>query len=99
MRYVYSIFALWLLSACSVGESKLAEESSKLGASDARKFIESVPSMTTMQMEGALIEIRANEYAYREAGHDKAANAYVDAFEAYLRENSDSLAKIIFNEM
>lgn len=89
---------LLALAACSGGESHLAEESSKLGEADARKFVESAPDMTVMQMEGALVQIRANEYAYREAGHDRAADAYVNAFETYLKENSDSLAKLIFNE-
>ncbi len=98
MKYVkIAIIPLMAMMACStVEEQRAAEESSKLGAADARKFIEAAPSMTTMQLEGALVEIRANEYAYRESGHDGAADAYVEAFESYLKENADSLADIIF---
>lgn len=101
MKYILiiavSVLAL-SLAGCSDSEQKRAEKSSKLGAADAKEFIESAPSYSAMQMEGALIQVKANEYAYREAGHDLAADAYIEAFETYVRENSDSLSKIIFNE-
>lgn len=98
MNYRMSIAVpLLALMACSASEQERAEESSRLGEADARKLIEESESMTIMQMEGAIVQIRANEYAYREAGHDKAADAYVASFESYMRENADSLANIIFN--
>ncbi len=95
---IFLALASLTLAACSDSEQHMAEESSKLGEADARGFVESAPGMSVMQIEGALVEIRANEYAYREAGHDRAADAYVSAFETYLKENADSLAKLIFNE-
>lgn len=89
---------LILSMACSGSENRLAEESANIGRADAQHLIEAAPRLSAMKMEGALIQIRANEFAYREQGHSKAADAYIKAFETYMRENSDSLARLIFNE-
>ena len=52
--------------------------------------------MTPLELEGYILGVRATEYEYREDGHEKAADLYIKGFEEYIRENSDSLANIIF---
>ena len=85
-----------LLTGCSGEEGKINKAAVDYGKADAQTLIERAPSMTPLEVEGYILGIRANEYDYRENGHEKAADLYVKGFEEYIRQNSDSLARIIF---
>lgn len=85
-----------LLAGCSGEEGKINKAAADYGKADARTMIERAPSMTPLELEGYILGIRATEYDYRENGHEKAADLYINGFEEYIRQNSDSLAKIIF---
>ncbi len=92
--FIYS--SLLLLCSCSGKEGKINRAAGDYGRADAQTLIEKAPSMTPFEMEGYLLGVRATEYEYRENGHEKAADIYVNGFEEYIKLNSDSLAAIIF---
>lgn len=83
------------LSGCS-GDGKINKAAADYGRADAQTLLESVSSMTPLELEGYILGVRATEYEYLEDGHEKAADLYIKGFEEYIRENSDSLANIIF---
>lgn len=85
-----------ILASCSGEERKINKAAADYGRTDAMTLIERVPAMTPLELEGYLLGVRATENDYRESGHDKAADIYVEGFEDYIRQNCDSLARIIF---
>lgn len=81
MNRLYFIAVLLLVTACSCKEGRINKAARTNGESDARTLIDGV---------------KAIEYGYIEEGHEKAARLYIEGFENYIRENSDSLAREIF---
>lgn len=47
--------------------------------------------MSQMELEGFLLQVRANEYEYRTQGKPDVADAYIKAFEETLSTQGDSL--------
>lgn len=84
---------LLTLTACG---SKINKEARKDGEEAARTLVNEAAGMSTMELENFLLNVRANEYIYRENGQDRAAEIYIKSFEDYIKENSDSLTKLIF---
>ena len=95
-RFLLIALTSILLSACSGKEGKINKAAHDYGVADAQTFIQQAGEMTDLEKEGFILGIRSNEYAYRAEGHDKAADLYIEGFESYLKENSDSLSKLIF---
>lgn len=85
-----------LLYSCSGEEGKIRRQAAEAGREAAITLVGESPSMTSFELEGYLLGVRATEQEYREQGHDKAADRYVDAFEEYIKQNSDTLANILF---
>lgn len=83
-----------MMTSCGP-EAKLAEAARDFGEADAVTFVDTYPSMTMLEAEGYLLNVRANEQVYREEGHPRAADAYIEGFTEALRERSDSLASAI----
>lgn len=96
IRFLLAAFVAVLITACSGEERKINKAAADYGKADARTLIESAPSMTSLELEGYILGIRATEYDYIENGHKKAAELYIKGFEEYIKQNSDSLANIIF---
>ena len=44
------------------------------------------------QLQGRLLDVRSNEQLYRSRGREAEAEAYISAFEAYMRQHCDTLA-------
>ncbi len=80
---------------CKSESSKRTDQAETAAVEAARKLIADQP-MNDMQLQSRILEIRSNEFKLREAGFDKAADNYISIFEATVRAESDSLARIIF---
>ncbi|WP_295727842.1 hypothetical protein [uncultured Muribaculum sp.] len=87
-----AVILVMIAASCGCSSSRERKYVSQRGAKDAVAFVEKAPSMTVMQMESFLLQVRANEQEYREAGKDKIADAYIEAFETTLAQRDDSLA-------
>lgn len=96
LHFITLACALFLAMASCSGDGKVNKAAKAYGSADAKTLIEQAPHMSQLEMEGYLLGVRATEYKYIEEGHKKAAKLYIDGFEVYMRENCDSLAKIIF---
>ena len=83
--------------SCSGSEGKINKAAEAYGEADARTFIDLEKSMTQMEKESYLLGVKANEWKYREEGHEKGAKLYIESFEKYMKQHCDSLAKIIFD--
>lgn len=94
-RLLYIAIIAVTFSACS-GDRKINKAAAGYGQADAQTLIETAGSMTPLELEGYILGVKATEYDYRESGHEKAADLYIEGFEKHIRENSDSLANIIF---
>ncbi len=90
-----SLAAMMALAACSSEEARIKEAARQLGKNDARELVDDASSLSKMELEGRVLEIRAKESTYREDGYEKAADAYVEAFESGMMEYSDSLARVM----
>ncbi len=92
-----STFVIWtvLAVACSCSSNN-DEAAVSNGSDDARRLIELAPSLTSMQLERSLLEIRAKEARMRVMGNNEDADRYIAEFENYIRVNCDSLSQIIF---
>lgn len=95
-HFILSVFLVLALTGCSGEERKINKAATDYGKADAQTLIESASSMTPLELEGYILGIRATEYDYIENGHKKAAELYIKGFEDYIRENSDSLANVMF---
>ena len=84
---------LLVFTACG---SKINKEARKDGEEAARTLVNEAARMSPMEIESYLLNVRANEYIYRENGNKRAAELYIESFEDYIKENSDSLTKLIF---
>lgn len=84
---------LLILTACG---SKINKEARKDGEEAARTLVNEAAHMSNMELESFLLNVRVNENIYRENGHKRAAELYIESFEEYIKENSDSLTKLIF---
>lgn len=87
------IFAAMLLGC---GRSASEKAAYAQGEADAATLIETVNSMSQMQFESYLLDIRANEYRYVTSGDSLASVAYIEGFEEYIKEHSDSISSLIF---
>lgn len=96
MNRLFLIAALLLVTACSGKEGKINKAARTYGEADARTLIDSISDMSQLEVEGYILGVKATEYEYIEEGHEKAARLYIEGFENYIRENSDSLAREIF---
>lgn len=99
MKPLFKIIAFVVLTSlavscsCSSSNDEVAESN---GSDDARRLIEIAPSLTSMQLERNLLEIRAKEARMRVLGNNEDADRYIAEFENYMRANCDSLSQIIF---
>jgi hypothetical protein len=82
-------------TACGLATSRDCKIVSERGAKDAADFVARASSMSEMELENFLLQIRANEQEYRSSGKDNIADAYIEAFESTLAAKNDSLAFII----
>lgn len=92
-----STFVVWTVLAVACFSSPDNDEAAESnGSDDARRLIELAPSLTSMQLERSLLEIRAKEARMRVLGNHEEADRYIAEFENYMRVNCDSLSQIIF---
>lgn len=96
MNRLYFIAVLLLVTACSCKEGRINKAARTNGEADARTLIDGISDMSQLEVEGYILGVKAIEYGYIEEGHEKAARLYIEGFENYIRENSDSLAREIF---
>ncbi len=94
MRYLLTALLAVMLISC--GKSSSEKEAYRQGEKDAETLIDSLGSMSELQFEGYLLDIRANEYKYFSSGDSAASVSYIEGFEEYLKANSDSIASLIF---
>lgn len=70
----------------------MVEKATVYGAEDARKLAE---QKDMLQLQTALLKVRAVETRLNQNGHPEAANEYVRSFEQTLRDEYPELAKEI----
>lgn len=105
MRHLYIIiFAALLLGGCSgkqaekspVGEA--AEHTTdlevfKLGSDDAHKMLDKCQTITEIERE--LLDVKARIHLINTRVGADAARDYTEGFESYIKENNDSIARLI----
>lgn len=89
-----ALFSIFALAGC--GKSAEEKEAYSRGEADATALIDSINSMSELQLEGYLLNVRANEYKYVTSGDSAAAVSYIEGFEECIRANSDSISSLIF---
>lgn len=84
--------SLLIATGCSCHtEQKKREKAAEYGELHARQIVEALPLPDT-QLQGRLLDVRSNEQLYRSRGREAEAEAYISAFEAYMRQHCDTLA-------
>ncbi len=94
MRKISPFLFAFLLIGC--GKSATENEAYVHGEADATRLIDSINSMSELQLEGYILNVRANEHKYIASGDSAAAVSYIQGFEYYLKANSDSISSLIF---
>lgn len=91
------ILTLGILAGCSK-TARRNDKASELGRNDAMEFIEvaNTRNVDPLKVQGMLLEVRWKERKMKEAGFDKAAENYIEAFTTTLSENDESLYREIF---
>lgn len=80
-------------NSCVTEQARHNTAARHLGEKHARMVIDQSGDSVTLQY--LLLEVRSHEQSLRTEQSDAAADAYVESFEEYIKENCDSLAKII----
>ncbi len=93
MKKLLPVIFATLLFGCGKSASEKAAYSR--GEADAATLIETISSMSEMQFESYLLNVRANEYSYVTSGDSAASVSYIEGFEDYLKEHSDSISSLI----
>jgi len=96
MKKLLYIALISMLALIGCGKSTEEKEAYSRGEADASALIDSINSMSELQFEGYLLNVRANEYKYVTSGDSAAAVSYIEGFEEYIRANSDSISSLIF---
>lgn len=87
------IFVCATLACSSHDERNRISSAGELGRKQAARLIEE--SNDPMKMQYLLLEVRSCEQKLRERDYNEAADTYIAAFEEYLKNNNDSLARLI----
>lgn len=95
-KYLSILFTVLMVS-CS-GDVRV-QQASEMGQKDARQFMElyDIPQTNELKLQDFLISVRVKENKLIEAGYEKAALKYIDAFKTTIQEENDSLYTVIFN--
>lgn len=85
-----------LFQACS-SDAAREEAANRLGIEKADEFIQLYHNKKTktMQLQGFLLEVRADQHRLQQAGHERAAAALITAFEDHLRDTDRELYDLI----
>lgn len=96
--YITAIIAAALAAipaSCSCsGESCRIDNAAELGNRHAAMLCDT--TLPLRELHYRLLNIRALEWQMRDNGYDKAADEYIGAFEAHIRQNAPTLADSIF---
>ena len=95
MKHLLYAALVSMLALAGCGKSAEEKEAYSQGEA-AAALIDSINSMSELQLEGYLLDVRANEYKYVASGDSASAVSYIEGFEEYIRANSDSISSLIF---
>lgn len=108
MRHSYFISVIFCIATLIAGCSGSPKEKSpvgvaaertadlevfKLGSEDAHKMLDKCQTITEIEQE--LLDVKARIHLINTRVGDDAARAYTEGFESYIRENNDSIARLI----
>ena len=96
MKHLLYAVLVSMLALAGCGKSAEEKEAYSQGEAAAAALIDSINSMSELQLEGYLLDVRANEYKYVASGDSASAVSYIEGFEEYIRANSDSITSLIF---
>lgn len=94
VRHLLAAVLVAVALSCSSGEREMADSARRLGREHAQLLIDC--ERDTLRMQYLLLEVRSREQLLRSNDYQQAADTYIRAFEEYIRDNNDSLARLIF---
>ncbi len=95
MKHLFcAIVAILAMTSCS-RQTEYDEAARQLGEKHAREIVET--HMTERELISRLLDVRAREYQISQKVNETAAKRYIESFTSYIKQNSDSLAALIFN--